>query len=107
MKKRLGEYKNEIAKMYYVKIKTAMAACRNLGSSGDLIVMYNIKDLAAIFGCSETTAYKITKTNGFPSIRLGGKVLTEKRALEEWLEENKGRELYFSSPNGGVCETEA
>ena len=61
--------------------------------SSDDIVMYTVKDLCGIFRCSLTQAYSIVHANGFPSIRIGGKILVEKRALEQWLEKSKGRKI--------------
>ena len=56
-------------------------------------IMYTVKDIKDIFKCSLTQAYKLTKANGFPTIRLGGKILVEKHALETWLDKNKGRHV--------------
>jgi len=54
------------------------------------IVLYTIKDIRRIFSCSETQAYNIAKANGFPSIRIGGKIYVEKGALLSWLDKNVG-----------------
>ena len=63
--------------------------CDN-GESND-IIMYTVKDIKSIFKCSLPQAYDLVNANGFPSIRIRGKILTEKRALENWLDKNKGR----------------
>ena len=57
------------------------------------IKMYTIEDIQKIFKCGSSQAYKISKINGFPSIKMGGRILVEKRALEQWIEKSKGREI--------------
>ena len=57
------------------------------------IKMYTIEDIQKIFKCGSTQAYRITKVNGFPSIKMGGRILVEKRALEQWLDKSKGRAI--------------
>ena len=57
------------------------------------IVMYTVKDLRDIFKCSLTVAYNLANSNGFPSIRVGGKIMVEKQALKQWLEKNRGRHV--------------
>ena len=57
------------------------------------IKMYTVDDLCKIFKCGLTQAYKIAKANGFPSIKVGGRILVEGRALEQWLDKSKGREI--------------
>ena len=57
------------------------------------IVMLTVKDIQAIFNISLTQAYGLTNAKGFPSIRIGGRILVEKRALEKWLIKNEGRKI--------------
>ena len=45
------------------------------------IVMYTVKDIQHIFNFSLTQAYGLVSAKGFPSIRIGGRILIEKRAL--------------------------
>jgi len=57
------------------------------------IVMYSVKDIRNIFKCSSSQAYSLVNANGFPSIRIGGKILVEKNALENWLYKNQGKKI--------------
>jgi len=59
--------------------------------SQDSIIMYTVNDLQKIFKSSRTTIYKLVGSDGFPSIKIGGKILTEKTALEKWIEKNRGK----------------
>ena len=59
----------------------------------DRIVMYSVKDLRDIFGFSLTQAYSLVNAHGFSSIKIGGRILVEKRALEKWLQKNEGKKI--------------
>ena len=55
------------------------------------INLYTVKDIKDIFRCGQRQAYELVNANGFPSIRIGGKILVERKALENWLDKNKGK----------------
>lgn len=57
------------------------------------IVMYNIEDIKIIFQCGKNKAYEIMSTNGFPAIKVGGRRLVEKTALENWIAKNQGKPI--------------
>ena len=57
------------------------------------IIMYTVKDIQNIFKCSPTQAYGLVNAKGFPSMRIGGKILTEKNSLESWISKNKGNSI--------------
>ena len=59
------------------------------------IIMYTVQDIRRIFRCSLPQAYDLVNAGGFPSIRIGGKILTEKRALENWLDTNRGKSVFL------------
>ena len=59
----------------------------------DDIIMYSVKDIQRMFNFSSTQAYSLAKANGFPSVRIGGRILVEKRALENWLKKNEGKKI--------------
>jgi len=61
--------------------------------NNDDIVLYTVKDICKIFKCGSTRGYEIVNTNGFPSIKVGGKILVEKGALATWLEKNCGKTI--------------
>ena len=61
------------------------------------ITMYTVKDIKRIFKCSLTQAYNLVNASGFPSIRIGGRIMVEKSALEKWLDKNKGKAILFAS----------
>jgi hypothetical protein len=59
----------------------------------DDIIMYTVKDIQSIFKCGLKQAYELVNVSGFPSIRIGRKILVEKSALENWLARNRGKTI--------------
>ena len=57
------------------------------------IILYTAQDIQKIFRCGKRQAYELLSSKGFPSIRVGKKILTEKKALEKWLDKYQGK--YF------------
>ena len=62
----------------------------------DEIVMYNVKDITKIFNCGITHAYELVNSKGFPSIKVGGRFLVERTALEKWMEKHQGKTFLIS-----------
>ena len=50
-------------------------------------VIYTVQDIKRIFKCGQRQAYELVKTPGFPSFRVGTKLLVEREALLKWIEE--------------------
>lgn len=48
----------------------------------------SVNELRIYLGVSRATAYELVNTEGFPSFRIGRKVLVNVDALEEWIKEN-------------------
>ena len=57
------------------------------------IIMYTVKDIQNIFRCSLSQAYELVNANGFPAIKVGRKILVEKKALENWLDKSRGKRI--------------
>ena len=64
-----------------------------MDTNTEKLIMYTVKDLQEIFDCSKAFAYTLVHAGGFPSLRIGGKILVEKTALEEWVKKNKGKSI--------------
>ena len=56
----------------------------------ELPLMLSVKELATVLGISRTSAYELTKTKGFPSIKIGSRVVIPKEKLIEWIDKNTG-----------------
>jgi predicted DNA-binding transcriptional regulator AlpA len=58
------------------------------------IIMYDATDLKSIFKLSRSQAYALINTSGFPSMRIGKKILVEQKALEAWVDKQRGKTVY-------------
>ncbi|MEE1057516.1 MAG: helix-turn-helix domain-containing protein [Acutalibacteraceae bacterium] len=56
----------------------------------ELPLMLSVKELATVLRVSRTSAYELTKTKGFPSIKIGSRVVIPKEKLIEWIDKNTG-----------------
>ena len=55
----------------------------------DILTYYNIDDIKKIFRLdSKQKAYKLVKTQGFPSIKIGRDIRVNKKALIDFIEKN-------------------
>ena len=52
-------------------------------------VLYTVQDIKRIFKCGQRQAYELVKTPGFPSFRVGTKLLVEREALMKWISDLK------------------
>lgn len=53
----------------------------------------NVKELAQVLGIGQTKARELCKTKGFPVIKIGNRYLVPITRLEEWLNNNIGKEF--------------
>jgi len=58
---------------------------RNYDSIDDLPAMIKVKDLAAVMGINENSAYSLVKKKGFPSIKVGKRILVPREQFKAWL----------------------
>ncbi len=56
----------------------------------------SIKDLQDVLGLSHNTVYKLVKTEGFPSVKIGGKYLVEESDLKKYIDQYIGKEIFTS-----------
>lgn len=57
----------------------------------DTPTLYDVQDIQEMFKCGKSTAYKIMTDKGFPSIRVCRRLYVERKALESWLNANRGK----------------
>lgn len=55
------------------------------------IQMLDIKDIQTVFKCSKNTAYSLMHSDGFPSIKVGRKLLVSNSSLNKWIRQNEGK----------------
>lgn len=51
----------------------------------------NADNVAKTLGISKTTAYVLMTSDGFPSVRVGTRVLVEREKFKKWIDENSGQ----------------
>ncbi len=52
-----------------------------------------VDEMAEAFRISRPTAYALVKQKGFPAFRIGGRIIVNRKALQEWLDGNRGLNL--------------
>ncbi len=59
----------------------------------DLPAVLSVEDLAAALRISRSGAYNLARSQGFPAIRIGRRIVVPKRQLLAWLEREAERQL--------------
>ena len=49
-----------------------------------------VDEMAEELRISRPTAYALVKQEGFPAFRIGGRIIVNRKALQEWLDDNGG-----------------
>lgn len=49
----------------------------------------SIEEFATMVGIGRTKAYELSRTQGFPAVRLGKRVVIPVKSLEKWLAEQE------------------
>ena len=56
---------------------------------------YSVPEAAKILGVSASKMYEVVKIDGFPTIKIGGRLLVSAKGLERWIEEQSQRGWYI------------
>jgi len=62
-------------------------------SWNDLPIMLDVNLSAKVLGINKTRMYDLTKTPGFPALRIGNRILIHKEGLHRWIVEQEGKKL--------------
>ena len=57
----------------------------------DLPLMLSVPDLTDALGISRAGAYELVKSEGFPALHIGNRILVPKEELVAWIKDNIGR----------------
>ena len=57
----------------------------------DLPLMLSVPDLTEVLGISRAGAYELVKSDGFPALHIGNRILIPKEELIAWIKENTNR----------------
>ena len=56
---------------------------------------YSVPEAAKILGVSASKMYEVVKIHGFPTIKIGGRLLVSAKGLERWIDEQSQRGWYL------------
>ena len=54
-------------------------------SYDELPLLLNVKQLADLLGVSDSSVYELIQEDGFPSLRIGKRIVIPKEKLREWI----------------------
>ena len=52
----------------------------------DLPLMFSVPEMAAALGISRAGAYELARSEGFPALRIGTRIVIPKDKLQEWVD---------------------
>ena len=56
----------------------------------DLPLMLSVPDVASVLGISRAGTYELVRSDGFPSLRIGSRIVVPKEKFIEWINANTG-----------------
>lgn len=54
----------------------------------ELSLMLNVVQVAAVLGISRAGAYELVHSEGFPTLKIGSRIVVPKDKLREWIDAN-------------------
>ena len=58
----------------------------------ELPLMLSVPEMAAVLGISRAGAYELARSEGFPALRIGTRIVIPKDELREWIKRNMGKQ---------------
>lgn len=58
----------------------------------ELPLMLSVPEMAAALGISRAGAYELARSEGFPALRIGKRIVIPKDELREWIKRNMGKQ---------------
>ena len=56
----------------------------------DLPLMLSVPDVAFVLGISRAGAYELVRSDGFPLLRIGSRIVVPKEKFIDWINTNTG-----------------
>ena len=56
----------------------------------DLPLMLSVPEMAAALGISRAGAYELARSEGFPALKIGNRIVIPKDSLQKWVNQNIG-----------------
>ena len=60
------------------------------GAYDELPLTLSVPEMAAALGISRAGAYELARTEGFPALKIGTRIVIPKDKLKEWVDKNAG-----------------
>lgn len=57
----------------------------------ELPLILSVPEVAAVLGISQAGAYELVRTDGFPSLKVGSRIVVPKEKFIEWIDENTAK----------------
>lgn len=57
----------------------------------ELPLMLSVPEVAAVLGISQAGAYELVRTDGFPSLKVGSRIVVPKEKFIDWIDENTAK----------------
>ncbi|QUO39596.1 helix-turn-helix domain-containing protein [Dysosmobacter sp. Marseille-Q4140] len=54
--------------------------------------MLSVPEMAAVLGISRAGACELARSEGFPALRIGNRIVIPKDELREWIKRNVGKQ---------------
>ena len=58
-------------------------------SYDELPIMLSVPQLAAVLNISRSGAYALVRSEGFPALKIGSRIVIPKDKLQNWINENR------------------
>jgi excisionase family DNA binding protein len=72
---------------------TATLEANQIKSFEDLPITLSVEQVGDVLGISRTKVYELVHAKGFPTIRIGRRLIVSKHALALWIQNNGGVEI--------------
>ena len=59
-------------------------------SYDDLPLMLSVAEVAAVLGISHAGAYELARSSGFPSLKIGSRIIVPRDKFLAWIDANSG-----------------
>ena len=56
-------------------------------SYDELPLMLSVPEVASVLGISRAGAYELVRNNGFPTLKIGSRIVVPKEKFIEWIDE--------------------
>lgn len=67
-----------------------LAACKNAKNFDELPLSLTVEQMGKVLGISRSTAYELANSKGFPTLKIGRRMIIPRIALMRWMMTKEG-----------------